>query len=336
MSPKVKWIVLTGGLFCNDYLRRRLHEDYHGALGIAIVDGGKDAVGNRDLSVVRGWLARAAVRKTEVPTKFGWGIVQEEPWDPKVHTDVEKGSLFIKTGYRGMKYVPDRWEWLIRPRMLVHNKQNALAATAWRIFFLSEEEPFVRHQIYWTALDLKDHFDVYSNGVSLMDGVHEWDEEHSFHIPEEELRKYPAVHLGGVRLSASKRYAIWARLEVVNSGLDVRATWHIAPPKFRPYAKNSKLFNDFSMKKDYAQVGEASVNDEGFGSFLQRSGKAMSPSGAKSDNSTGGVPLPIPSASLADLSAASILQAPQSASPDADIDLSDFVDEAEMIYGIQR
>ncbi|KAK5112854.1 hypothetical protein LTR85_011081 [Meristemomyces frigidus] len=116
MSRKVKWVILAGGFFCNNHLRLRLHEAYHDAFGISIIDGGKHAVGDLELSVVRGWLARAFVRKTQVPAKFGWGIVRDVWWNPEMHPDVPKGSPLIQIGsYERKGYVGDRWKWMLRP-----------------------------------------------------------------------------------------------------------------------------------------------------------------------------------------------------------------------------
>jgi len=78
---------------------------------------------------------------------------------------------------------------------------------------------------------LGDHAAMKPDGKHTITGIHEWGGSHALEISIERLRRYPKVYpRDELEASENCHHRIWVRLQVDVQGLDVHATWQIAPP----------------------------------------------------------------------------------------------------------
>ena len=240
--------------------------------GIAILHGGNEDDGTRDLSVVRGWLARSASCASHIHRNFGWGIVQEEFWSPArgikpaSHDDVPhrntlaRGKHLVKKSDAGRLYVEDRWVPLVQPvrthiecipRKLCYlvvltclvqsrylgNVEQVILEPIWQMFEVDQEYPRIYKQVYWTLHDIPAGTHLYPDGTASLEGVEEWNREWHAVIPDDYLegcKKLP--------LANKDMYVVYARLQIVLQGLNVVMMWHLAPAHYRSNSKSSPCF----------------------------------------------------------------------------------------------
>lgn len=110
----VTYLCLTGGSLNSPYFTRRIREDF-GKPGLEILEDGLDDKSCKDVSVIRGWMARRKLGLPETPQNLWFCILQTEPFDPKRHEAAYREGRIKRDDFTGKLYAESRVKILLRP-----------------------------------------------------------------------------------------------------------------------------------------------------------------------------------------------------------------------------
>ena len=153
-----------------------------------------------DFPVVRGAICRGILdQQPIVPHNLVWGIGEEQPFDPALHTELPSNSpLIFKPRYGSDPYVENRWFTLLGPGDLATHSDSHPHPHLQR-YEISTKDLVALSQVYVSRIPIDTHDPIRVSGhnTPLRDGIEMWSGQTTLHLKKDQLHGYRRLHARG-------------------------------------------------------------------------------------------------------------------------------------------